>query len=67
MRARWTQIVDPYGIWETPEDFVPQAIHHEGEVVGTVSKWGTSYVLIATDDGQIHEVRASHVTMLVTR
>lgn len=67
MRARWDEVIDPFGQWDLHDDYVPEVIHHEGEILGTVSKLLSTYFVIAMDDGKVREVLASRVTVKVER
>lgn len=68
MRACWTKVVDPYGPFENvPDNFVPKILHLEGEILGVVTKMWTTYFIIATDDGEVHEIPMAKVIVKVNR
>lgn len=59
MRVAWTEFASLSSIPEMywGEDLSKLDRDHQGEVIGSVkSFWGTTYLVVACDDGEIREV-----------
>ena len=67
MKVKWT--------WERPLHTIPEEYwgedltkldkHYQGEVIGTTkSFWGTTYLTVMCDDGQVREVEINKVKQI---